>query len=105
LRSDSTSVEARERLVVAKAKKEEQLAKEAALRVAERGGKLIDARRALEEGRRAGMTIRDGILSVPARVAAQIASMTDEREVERLLTAALRAELTRLADLAANGDR
>jgi phage terminase Nu1 subunit (DNA packaging protein) len=47
---------------------------------------------------RAGMAIRDAMLSVPGRVAATLAGMDDERRIDRYLTDELRAELTRLAD-------
>jgi phage terminase Nu1 subunit (DNA packaging protein) len=90
-------VDVRERLVVAKADKEEYLAKLAAIEVAEKEGSLVSAADAVKSATRAGMAIRDAVLSLPGRVAAQLASMDDEREIERYLTEQLRAELTRLA--------
>jgi phage terminase Nu1 subunit (DNA packaging protein) len=90
-------VDVRERLVVAKADKEEYLAKLAAIEVAEKEGSLVSAADAVKSATRAGMAIRDAVLSLPGRVAAQLASMDDEREIERYLTDQLRAELTRLA--------
>ena len=90
-------VDVRERLVVAKADKEEHLAKLAAIEVAEKEGALVSAADAVKSATRAGMAIRDAVLSLPGRVAAQLASMDDEREIERYLTEQLRAELTRLA--------
>jgi phage terminase Nu1 subunit (DNA packaging protein) len=90
-------VDVRERLVVAKADKEEHLAKLAAIEVAEKEGSLVSAADAVKSATRAGMAIRDAVLSLPGRVAAQLASMDDEREIERYLTDQLRAELTRLA--------
>lgn len=62
-----------------------------------RKGELIDAAFAESEARRAGMTVRDAILAIPARVAGEIAGMTDEREIERFLTRIFRDELTRVA--------
>jgi hypothetical protein len=90
-------VDVRERLVVAKADKEEHLAKLAAIEVAEKERTLVSAADAVKSATRAGMAIRDAVLSLPGRLAAQLASMDDEREIERYLTEQLRAELTRLA--------
>lgn len=97
MRSDAVALDVRERLVVAKADKEEYLAKLAAIEVAEKEGSLVSAADAVKSATRAGMAIRDAVLSVPGRAAAQLASMDDEREIERYLTELLRAELTRLA--------
>jgi hypothetical protein len=52
----------------------------------------------VKSSRRAGLAIRDAVLSVPGRVAAQLTNVSDERAIERVLTVALRDELTRLAD-------
>lgn len=93
----AVAVDVRERLVIAKADKEEHLAKLAAIEVAEKEGALVSAADAVKSATRAGMAIRDAVLSLPGRVAAQLASMDDEREIERYLTDQLRAELTRLA--------
>lgn len=60
-------------------------------------GELLDARETRQQGRRAAMEIRDGMLSIPPRVADQLATMDDPREIEALLDAEIRAELTRLA--------
>lgn len=90
-------VDVRERLVVAKADREEHLARLAAIEVAEKEGSLVSAAEAVKSATRAGMAIRDAVLSVPGRVAATLAGMDDEREIERYLSEQLRAELTRLA--------
>ena len=58
---------------------------------------LLDAREVRQQGIRAAMEIRDGMLSIPPRVAEQLATMDDAREIEALLNAEIRAELTRLA--------
>lgn len=99
-RSDSLSLDVRTRLAVAKAKKEEGLARKVALEVKAREGTLIDEKASREASRRAVMMGRDAMLSIPGRVAAQLANMDDEREIERFLTAEIRAELTRVADAA-----
>lgn len=64
-----------------------------------RKGKYVLTAKALESARRAGMTIRDGMLAVPGSVACALASETDEREVERILTDELRSELSRVSKL------
>ena len=91
------SLNTRERLVRAKAEREEHMAALAKMEVAEREGRLIDAAQAAKSNTRAGMAIRDGVLSVPGRIAAQLVGIEDEREIERIITAALRDELTRIA--------
>ena len=88
----------RERLVVAKAEREEQLGRLAALEVAEREGRLVPADAATKAQKRSAMAFRDAMLSIPGREAAKLAGIADEREIERLLTFAIRAELTRVAD-------
>jgi phage terminase Nu1 subunit (DNA packaging protein) len=84
--------------VAAKADKEEHLAALAGLQRAEAEGRLVDVSQGRKSAQRAGIAIRNAVLSVPGRCAAQLAAMSDEREIERLLTEMLRAELTRLAD-------
>lgn len=79
------------------AKLTEEKARLAELEVAEKAGRLVDAQAAVKSAQRAGMASRDAILSVPGRIAAQLVGMDDEREIERLLTEALRAELSRVA--------
>ena len=64
-------------------------------------GRYVEKARVIESFQRAGMTFRDAMLSVPGRVASQLASTTDERDIDRRLTAEIRAELERLADSAA----
>ena len=97
-RSDAVALDVRERLVVAKADKEEHLARLAALEVAEKERTLISASEVVKASQRAGMAVRDAVLSVPGRIAAQLVGMDDERAIERLIADALRTELTRLAD-------
>ena len=70
----------------------------AGLERAEAEGRLVDIDQGRKSAERAGMEIRDAVLSIPGRYAAQLASMDDERAIEQLLTEALRAELTRLAN-------
>ena len=91
-------LDVRTRLVIAKAEREEQMAALASLERKEREGKLVPSDAARKSLSRAGMAVRDAMLSLPGRYAAQLASMTDERAIDRLLTDVIRAELTRLAD-------
>jgi phage terminase Nu1 subunit (DNA packaging protein) len=89
--SRDISFETRERLGKARAKLAE-------IEVARAEGGLVMRGAALKAQRQAGMMIRDAMLNVPVRVAAQLAAMSDEREIITLLTASIREELTRLAD-------
>lgn len=89
-------VSVRERLVLAKAEREEHQARLAALEVAERERRLVDAEEAIRSSRRAGMAIRDAVLSIPGKLAAELVGL-DEIAIERRLTAAIREELTRIA--------
>lgn len=52
---------------------------------------------AVESSRRAGLAIRDSMLSVPGRIAARLVGLADEREIERRVTDEMRQELTRIA--------
>ena len=72
----------------------------AELQLGEKEGRLVDGKQAKASAAVAGMTIRDAMLAVPARTAATLAGMGDERDVERYLSAELRSELTRVADMA-----
>jgi phage terminase Nu1 subunit (DNA packaging protein) len=96
--TEAVAVDVRERLVIAKADKEEHLAALAGLQRAEAEGRLVDVNQGRKSAQRAGIAIRNAILSVPGRYAAQLATIDDERDIERLLTEVLREELTRLAD-------
>ena len=64
-------------------------------------GEYVVKAEAIKSFQRAAMMFRDGMLSVPGRIASTLVMMTDERDIDRALTAALRAELERLADSAA----
>jgi phage terminase Nu1 subunit (DNA packaging protein) len=65
-------------------------------RIAE--GNFVPKAQAVASATKAGMAIRDAMLSVPGRVAAQLAVLDDERAIERVLADVIRAELTRLAE-------
>ena len=101
----NTSKDVRQRFNEARADKEEALARKAKMEADEKEGALIDAKVAADRSRRTGIAVRDGVLSVPARICNDLAAMDDAGEIERFLTAALREELTRLADLGPEGAR
>ena len=70
-----------------------------------RSGRYTLTSAALKSARRAGQTLRDCMLSVPGRVAAQLAAMDDERQIDQFLSTILREELGRLAaTVAPQGD-
>ena len=67
-------------------------------------GELINRARALESYCRAARTIRDGVLSVPARISVMLVGVDDERDIDRMLTDALREELHRVARMGAGDE-
>jgi len=94
----SAPADVQTRFAEARAAKEAALAEIRQLEAARKRGETIDKAAAVRSFSRSGMVFRDAMLSIPGRVAAQLATETDERRIEALLTAAIRAELTRLAD-------
>lgn len=82
----------------ARTRLEEAKARLAELELDEREGRLMDVAQVRKGVERAAMALRDAMLALPAQLAAQIASLDDEREVEQTLTRAIRSELDRVAD-------
>jgi uncharacterized protein with LGFP repeats len=78
-----------------------ELARQRQLANRTRRGQLIEARTAKRDGFRAARIIRDGVMNVPARIAADLASETDARRVQNLLEAELRQALATLSDMLA----
>lgn len=68
----------------------------AKLEFEEKSGKLIDAEKVRLEQFTAGRMIRDAIMSVPDRISAKLASITDPHTVHRELHAELVAALDRI---------
>jgi phage terminase Nu1 subunit (DNA packaging protein) len=62
-------------------------------------GHIIDAGQARREAFNAARIVRDGLLNIPDRIAAQVASETDPGRVYRLLEGEIRNALTGLAEL------
>lgn len=77
-------------------------AAELALRV--RRGELIELFAARRQGFEAARVIREALLNVPARIAAELAAEPDEGRVYVRLTEELRAALTSLAEWLAPAD-
>lgn len=62
-------------------------------------GHIIDAGQARREAFNAARIVRDGLLNIPDRIAAQVASETDPGRVYRLLEGEIRNALVGLAEL------
>lgn len=61
-------------------------------------GKLVNAEQLRAEYFAAGRQLRDGIMSVPDRISAQLAAITDPHEVHRLLHHELQQALQKVVD-------
>lgn len=83
----------------AKAAKEFFNAKIAELEFHERAGKLISADRVKAESFKIGRRVRDSLMSVPERVAAELATMTEPRAISIYLKEQIAAALKDLGDL------
>lgn len=83
----------------AKAAKEFYGAKLAELDYNERAGKLVSADRVKAESFKIGRRVRDSLLGVPERVAAELATMDDPRAISIYLKEQLAAALKDLGDL------
>lgn len=83
----------------ARAAKEFFNAKIAELEFHERAGKLISADRVKAESFKIGRRVRDSLMSVPERVAAELATMTEPREISIYLKEQIAAALKDLGDL------
>lgn len=82
----------------ARAKREVHQAKIAEMDERRMAGDLVEIAQVRKDVQRAAMAFRDAMLAIPGRLAAQIASLDDERDVEQMLDAEIRAELGRIAD-------
>lgn len=82
------------------------LAREESLRIAndERAGRLIDAGKARRDAFVCARAIRDAVLNVPDRLAAELAAESDARRVHERLDAELRKALESLAEVLAGGE-
>ena len=82
----------------AKARKMAADADLAELRVDVERGRLVDARQVADQWHRALRVVRDRVLAIPARVAADLAAMGDATQVRMALDAELRIALSAAAD-------
>lgn len=96
--SRDTPQDARDRLAVAKADREEHEARLAELEVAEKEGTLVSWQIVKRDTERAAMAFGSAMQSIPGRIASKLAVIDDEREIERFLTAVIREELQRIAE-------
>ena len=72
-------------------------ADKAELDLAERRGELVSAAKVREEGFTLGSAISQRILGIPHRIAPELASLDDPREITRFLEVELREALERLS--------
>ncbi len=86
-----------EKFAEAQRRKETALANLRELELAERRGELVEAVQVETEWVTVCAQIRDAVLSVPEKVAAELAALNDERAVSKILTEALREELGRVS--------
>ena len=83
----------------ARAAREFYNAKIAELEFHERAGKLVSADRVKAESFKIGRRVRDSLMSVPERVAAELAAMTEPRTISIYLKEQIAAALKDLGDL------
>ena len=78
---------------VSRAKKESYLAELARLEFEEKDGTLVPAEDVRKEAFAIARQVRDGLLNIPDRVAAELAAMTDQFEIHKRLTDEIRRAL------------
>lgn len=83
---------------LSRAKKEKYNAKIAKLEFEERSGRLVCAEKIKKDAFKLGRNIRDSILNIPDRVAAQLASETEAFEVHKILKDELTKALSELCE-------
>lgn len=82
-----------------RAKREAYNAELARLELEEKQGTLVDAEQVKKDAYATARQVRDGMLNIPDRVAAELAALTDQFEVHRRLTEEIRKALeTALSD-------
>ena len=82
----------------ARAERERFLAQLARLEYEEKSGALVEAEEVKREAFRLARVVRDGLLNLPDRVAAELAAETNQFVVHRRLTEELRKALEGLQD-------
>ena len=81
-----------------RARREHYLAEKARLEVSQQRGELVSAANVKAAAFKKGRTVRDSIMAIPDRLAAQLAGITDPRQVHTLLSEELRVALRSLID-------
>ena len=81
-----------------KARREHYLAEKARMEVQTMQGELVSAADVKAAAFKKGRTVRDSIMAIPDRLAAQLAGITDPRQVHTLLSEELRVALRSLID-------
>jgi hypothetical protein len=81
-----------------RARREHYLAEKARLEVSQQRGELVSAADVKAAAFKKGRTVRDSIMAIPDRLAAQLAGITDPRQVHTLLSEELRVALRSLID-------
>lgn len=81
-----------------KAIRENYLARLAKLDYEERSGKLVDAEAVKKEAFKVARTVRDGLLNIPDRVAAEFAGLTKPHEIHVRLSEEIRKALEALQE-------
>lgn len=79
------------------------LAKTAELDFLAKSGALVPADKVTIEAFRVARTVRDAVLNIPARIAAQLAALDEERACHDLLMAELTSALRELSDAGGRG--
>ncbi len=82
---------------ISRAIRETYNAKLARLEYEEKNGKLLNAEDVANDAFALASRVRDRILAVPSRVSSMLASETDSKVIERLLTQELRNALEEIA--------
>jgi DNA-binding transcriptional MocR family regulator len=85
-------------LYESRGRKEHYQAELAKLQVAQQRKELVSAEDVKKEAFTMGRAIRDGMMNIPDRLSAQVAAISDPREVHRVMTEEIRVALRMLAD-------
>lgn len=88
----------RETITQATLRKESALATLREIELSEKQGKLIEVDAAATLWASVGQIIRDGLLSLPERIAPELAALTDQRQVRDQLRDELRKVLANFPD-------
>jgi hypothetical protein len=85
-------------LYESRGRKEHYQAELAKLQVSQQRKELVSAEDVKREAFTMGRAIRDGMMNIPDRLSAQVAAISDPREVHRVMSEEIRVALRMLAD-------